>query len=671
MHNKILLPDIKSIHLKNFTLFPGNLDYKYEFVHGVNIVLGGNGMGKTTFVNLLRYGIIGLYRKDFGFTRTYRDKKIEKRIELPEDYFTNRMDATIAVDDSAEMTIVFRLGDTQFEVKRDIHDFLLREVNLIENGKEILLKGEVLRQSKYERVDDDEKKRYLQFCYEEAVAKKANVYDFDDFIFLINEVLYFGEDRKLILWDEHGEDIQERLSSKYFNDPNLDNKREEANRQTKYYNSLSRHRSEDIRAINKVIESIEFDSPDKKKIKEFVDNLIKLQRKAEKKAEQLDRIHDLRESVDNEQRLLRKAINTLEIEIDELDGEVSQLKGVIAARAWIKPNPQYEIYLANITKNEHCPMCLQKLSSNEAKRLKSEPDNCFLCDQEIRKPNALNPEIKSKENQLQKSLKEKQRIHTELVSNEERLESLDSDYRKINTDLYELNRKIRAAEHFVSKKSKEGESSHELEPLLNEIAKLETAKNEFSQKSKEEKAKAAKLTKVLEEQNTKITQQLSKIFSTFAEKFLGVKGYLTYDDFQDGKGKRFTPVIDGTVRLHSEELSESQRYFVEHSYRMSLLHFFYEKPSFFICETPDSSLDISYERNAADIFLQYLKRPNTLIITTNLNNSEFMNYIIDNAAKLRIVNLFEIGRKSTIQAESPQLGTLIKKLNRRVYAGKA
>ena len=80
--NKILLPDIKSIHLKNYTLFPGDLDYKYEFVHGVNLVLGGNGMGKTTIVNLIRYGIIGLYRKDFGFTRTYRGRKIEKRLEF-------------------------------------------------------------------------------------------------------------------------------------------------------------------------------------------------------------------------------------------------------------------------------------------------------------------------------------------------------------------------------------------------------------------------------------------------------------------------------------------------------------------------------------------------------------------------------------------------------------
>ena len=668
--NKILLPDIKSIHLKNFTLFPGDLDYKYEFVHGVNLVLGGNGMGKTTFVNLLRYGIIGLYRKDFGFTRTYRDKKIEKRIELPENYFANRMEPTAADSDSAEVTIVFRLGDTQFEVKRDIHDFLLREVKLIEKGKETLLKGEALRQSKYERLDDEEKKRHLQFCYEEAVAKKANVYDFDDFIFFINEVLFFGEDRKLILWDAQGEGIQERLSSKYFNDPSLDNKREEALRQAKYFDSLSRHRSEDIRAINKVIRSIEYDSPDKAKLKESVDNFTKLKQDAEKKTKQLERIHHLREKVDNEQRVLRKSKNMLGIEISELEKEINELNYMLAEQTWIKLNPKYEIYQANIRKNEHCPMCSQKISSVEIERLKGKSDTCFLCNQKIRKPTDFDPVIASKRELLSELLKQKQSIDTQLVSNEAEVESLDLDYEKTSTELFELKRQIRSVEHLINRKSQAGESSYELEALLNEIAKLEASKKKLSQKSNKEKTEAADLTKVLEEQNTKITQRLSKIFTKFAEKFLGVKGYLTYDDFKDGKGKRFTPVIDGRVRIHSEELSESQRFFVEHSYRMSLLHFFYEQPSFFICETPDSSLDISYERNAADIFLGYLDRPNALILTTNLNNSEFMNYIIDNAPRRGIINLFEIGKKSAIQEESPQLKSLLDKLNKRFYAGK-
>ena len=74
---KIYLPSLKKIQIQNFTLYPNGLNFEYEFINGVNIIIGGNGMGKTTLVNLIKYSIIGHYKKDFDFTRTYKDRKIE------------------------------------------------------------------------------------------------------------------------------------------------------------------------------------------------------------------------------------------------------------------------------------------------------------------------------------------------------------------------------------------------------------------------------------------------------------------------------------------------------------------------------------------------------------------------------------------------------------------
>lgn len=53
MSRQIFLPELISISIKNYTLYPNGLDYTYDFVEGVNLVLGGNGMGKTTFVNII------------------------------------------------------------------------------------------------------------------------------------------------------------------------------------------------------------------------------------------------------------------------------------------------------------------------------------------------------------------------------------------------------------------------------------------------------------------------------------------------------------------------------------------------------------------------------------------------------------------------------------------
>ena len=52
MSRQIYLPELLSINIKNYTLYPNGLDYTFNFVKGVNLILGGNGMGKTTFVTL-------------------------------------------------------------------------------------------------------------------------------------------------------------------------------------------------------------------------------------------------------------------------------------------------------------------------------------------------------------------------------------------------------------------------------------------------------------------------------------------------------------------------------------------------------------------------------------------------------------------------------------------
>lgn len=666
--NKIYLPDIKSIHLKNYSLYPGGLDFKYEFVHGVNLIVGGNGMGKTTFVNLLRFGMIGLYKKDFGFTRTYLGRKIEKRKELPSNYFYNRMDSDIEESRKPELEISFELNNTIFIIKRDIQNFVLKEVRLIENSKEDILDGDIILQGKYESLSPEEQKKYLQYKYEKEVANKANLFSFDDFIFLINEILFFGEDRKIILWDEKEEEIQERLVSKYFNDPELDNKREEALRQAQYFDSLSRHKSVDISTLNKVIKSIDYDTKEDKEFKKSVERITKLKTNIDRKLNRFEHVHKTRQKVGDEQRILRSSKNKLNIEIGELEKEIDELNLELVEDTWIRLNPKYQVYRSDIIKNVHCPMCSQALQNQIIREIANQNESCFLCDQKIRKQKKNSPELSNKKKDLNVLLKSKQRIDSEIVKKEKSVEKLDSEYKKLNAELFELKRDVRNLEHSMNKGNDDEKSSYELKALLNEVDKLEIKKKEYAAKSKLQKGKAAKLTEKLEKQNIKITVRLSEIFSAFAEKFLGITAYLTYDDFKDGRGRRFVPVIGGKVRLHSEELSESQRFFIEHSYRMTLLNFFYEKPSFFICETPDSSLDISYERNAADIFLGYLKQPNSLILTTNLNNSEFMDYIIDKAPKIRIVNLFDIGKKSVIQEQSPQLRSLIEKLNKKVNA---
>ena len=256
MSRQIYLPELQRIHIKNYTLYPNGLDYTFDFIKGVNLVLGGNGMGKTTFVNLIKYAIIGNYKNRFDFRRTYLDRMILRRQENSASYFSNRMDASVITDgDKPFVELSFRIHDAEFLVRRDLQE--IRLISCLVNGETI--SGEQISQAKYEKLSEEEKKPYLLYKYEKEVEKYSNI-TFDDLIVFVNEVLFFGEDHKTIMWNNSSSgsiDVQNELFNKYFNDPKLDEGRQEALRLAKYFDSLSRHRSEDMRAIKKVLDKID------------------------------------------------------------------------------------------------------------------------------------------------------------------------------------------------------------------------------------------------------------------------------------------------------------------------------------------------------------------------------------------------------------------------------
>lgn len=115
--DKKYLPSLKRIQIKNFSLYPGDLNFTYNFIEGVNLIIGGNGVGKTTFLNILKYSLIGLYRKGTDVKRReYRgvEYRYEKRVNLPYNYFSNRMDSAVNYNDKAEVILTFSVNKKIF-----------------------------------------------------------------------------------------------------------------------------------------------------------------------------------------------------------------------------------------------------------------------------------------------------------------------------------------------------------------------------------------------------------------------------------------------------------------------------------------------------------------------------------------------------------------------------
>ena len=665
MSRQIYLPELQRIHIKNYTLYPNGLDYTFDFIKGVNLVLGGNGMGKTTFVNLIKYAIIGNYKNRFDFRRTYLDRMILRRQENSASYFSNRMDASVITDgDKPFVELFFRIHDAEFLVRRDLQE--IRLISCLVNGETI--SGEQISQAKYEKLSEEEKKLYLLYKYEKEVEKYSNI-TFDDLIVFVNEVLFFGEDHKTIMWNNSSSgsiDVQNELFNKYFNDPKLDEGRQEALRQAKYFDSLSRHRSEDMRAIKKVLDKID-EAKKQKHSNDIPLRIIELKEKISEASAMLKQLQKEQKERVSRIETLENEINLASSRVVETERKKAKLESQRNSQIWETVHPSYYKFERNIRLNHICPLC-NKPSESLVSKVDSKPDNCFLCDSPLEKHAADNltqiykdvqAALNSTYNYINEKKREINRLEIEVKEGDSRFEAQSVYVRNLNGALREL--------QFAN--SQEIPNGGEIQPFLDEMERLQREKEENQQKSMAESNRATEISNRMVAEVTENVLHFSNIFSSYAEQFLGVECKLTYTKLGDDVTERFYPVIAGITRQNEEELSESQRFFIDHSFRMTILTFFYQRPTFYIVETPDSSLDISYEHNAAKVFLQFLEKPNTIIITSNLNNSTFLRYLIENSeGYVDVVGLLDIAKQSMIQNSSEQLKGLyneIKEMSRK------
>lgn len=667
MERLIYLPELLSINIKNYSLYPNGLDYTYDFVKGVNLVLGGNGMGKTTFVNIIRYAILGLYKKQFGYGRTYQGRLIEKRKSYPNAYFSKRMDPSVAIDGEATVSIQFKANDAIFQVIRTFENPTLNSV--IING--VPLKGTIVSHAKYESYNESdnserlEKEKTLQYAYEKAIAKYVGM-PFDDLIFFINEVLFFGENHKTILWNDASQDtteadVQTELFNKYFNDPVLELKRQEAIRMAKYFDSLSRHKSEDIRPLKNTLEKHQAKSEESNHSVEPASQVIKLREQIEQIDNKLTGIQSIRMAKSQEMLFLQSEVNTDSQKVSDADRDVQILEQEFHNSQWMRLHPDYEMHLRNIQLNHLCPMCSHH-NDELAEKVNLHPMECFVCDSNIE--SETNVELREK---LNETVARRNKLYTKIKNNQHKIKKLESEVEKLDyefrdTDLKkrQIQQSLREVE-YTSAMSENKDSN--LQVILDEIEALNKLKDDYQKKSLAQRERADAIALKNDEEVKRNVQRFSAIFSGYARNFLGVDCYLTYEKLENRRRKRFYPVIDGKVREDEEELSESQRFFIDHSFRMSIMTFFYTTPTFYVVETPDSSLDISYEKNAANVFLKFLENPNSVIITSNLNNSTFVSNLINSpTTETRIVDLIKIAKKSNIQSLSPQMTTIYEDL---------
>ncbi|WP_277405554.1 hypothetical protein [Lacrimispora xylanisolvens] len=479
------------------------------------------------------------------------------------------------------------------------------------------------------------------------------VVNFDDFIFFVNEILSFGENRKTILWDY---EIQERLSNKYFNDLDLDKKYEDAKEQEIYYGSIAKHKSEEIKAVKRIIPK-DSNTPAEKRFK----SRKELESKIERNQSLLSKIHLERNNKQENYRILKYQREEVLKQISDLEIQLGEIKLKSFEVVWQVVNPLYDVMYQNIKHNKICPMCNKDMRKELHDSIINNPNNCFLCgcSLDVNKQDDNNC-IANIEQELSVCYDKKSVIENNIYKCEREMAELDNEFSTQESQLFNLRCELRNIE-FASSNESQTTGDISIQLIQERIKKLQEDKLNNLNISADYKAQKDNIVMQMDDERRKTNLLLSDTFSQYASAFLGKKAELTYDLNYEDK-KMYLPIIEDKIRKEVDHLSESQSFFVDFSFRLSLLNFFYTGPSFFSCETPEGSLDASYEANAANVFLRFLERPNVLILTTNLNNSDFLYYIAKKAKKVSYINLLEYGNLSSVQANNDSIREMSKKV---------
>lgn len=638
---------LKSVEVRNSPkLYPKGIQWQIQ--PGMNAIVGGTGLGKTTLINTMLFGLFG----EIGRSSKRNTPKIDR------DYFIDRLNAVKNQDESSERPIadvVAEFGKNTVCIQRD------------------LLSGRILKC----QINKENKK---PSDYEHIIASQLGLSDFaSELLLIVDHLSYVSEERYLLTWDNQ---IQNEVLSLLFTD------QQKAHDLNKYWDEAQSADSEyrNIRhqayRLEKELESI---APG-----HASDTKISLESKLAELSAARDRTESGRRLVAERYQKEKDHLTSLEIKINEFQWKYNEiakdidigwsqdLDDILTEHVFTSPT-QESVYgsIKKLVKNSHeshCPCC-GNIPKHDVMQLKNmqllvKSNHCPICESALIASksysnigNSLSDKARQSETEIRTISLEIKKYVTEHEQTRSRIQAINEELSRIETEL----EKARDAEvKFLLANPPTISDNVSARRLM--IKTLQADADSAMQR----RDRQLKLFMSAQESFNKIligiNKEIADRFSHYAGRFLDEKCVVEFDpngEFGKRRGPQlnaphsaFYPVIGGELRTSPESLSDAQRLFVDLAFRMAILTTWSnrsKKTITLIVETPEGSVDIAYMVRVAEMLRQFAKEGNTVVITTNLNNDEFLPALFAETPKgqreNRIYNLLKFGKPKKVQKE--------------------
>lgn len=621
---KVQFPIIEHICVDGYLLYPGkegSPGLNHSFLSGMNVIVGINGVGKTTLLNILFRMLAG--DKDLRDGKELGDSK-RSLASIADTSLFARIVPDRARDATA--TLRFRLGEYSIEIKRSLKNLELLEMK-IDPPSPLVAK-----------LDD------LSDEYKIAVSRLAGVDDFYDFILILRYLVFFLEDRRTLIWDKSAQTEIFRIL--FFPSDTNDN----------YKSLLNEALSADSYARNAhsvlTKEKTRYEKSLKEATKIKPDELNLLEIAVSQLRQSLDSLRSRTSALDLKRRSIRRSLEQNRSDSEKNSQGERALREHMLASIFPKLEDFSVFAISNIQSERGCIICgnqNEDVLKAARKRLK-ETLECPLCcadmahqesHQEVNVTVNHKLQLEQFANERVKLTHAGQALDAELT--QVQTEYLEAEAKRwhVETEFNSNNEKLK-----IAKQSADTNSPSQLDGISARVKSLEETVNQYRYDKNEALVKIKIFVDALSANVETFQDEFCNKFAGFIGAFLAEECVLTHRNEPRNIGQLSSPVElffpefhvnmtsgvfrqSGSPRESIDSVSESQMEFIELAFRMSILATAASDDAVsLVMETPEASLDAVFIPRAGDLLNRFgqcaTKNPSTLITSSNLNGSQMI-----------------------------------------------
>ncbi len=615
-----------------------------KFHPGLTLVVGANGLGKTTLITLLYRMVSGPFDipklpagDDLGFRRL--DVKQIRRDQ-------RKTFAARVADGAANATahLELTLGSTSVTVQRRLSDLALMTAKV----------GAVV-------CRDDQ-------TFQARVAQAAGLASFGDFILMLRYLVFYFEERRQLVWDPSAQrqllrilflpaDLAHEWAAKersiIENDSSMRNFRAVVGKAEKTLAQAieKEDHAVDLRAELEALEKLQ--EPDRLRLEELEGLTSALER-----SRQEARLAHLHAQQEREARF--RALEHARL---------------VAIDSRFPRHVEVGTYVLNhLLSEDKCLVCgkrAPKSARRYASRLAS--DHCVVCDSPLTNSDNVIESREVADKRVSVAVEHLKKADQELDAAAQTLDEAKKIFDQHIADMTQLtsdiaSRSVRLEQITAALPPSEEALRKQRLDLASIRSQLETMKSELAR----ERAAFRRFVEQCRAQLLSSSEAIVEVFTELAGSFLTERVSLTWKSRAEsvGQGGEAIPFpvfeldmsgsdfLEPKRRGGPDSVSESQREFIDLSFRMALMRAAGSGAASLVIDAPESSLDAVFAKRAGETLNKFASEgPSTILVTSNLLEGNLLPTLIEGLAGTRergqrLIDLFEIARPTAaIEAE--------------------